>query len=154
MTSLPGLAPPKPIPIKDRASFLFVEKGQLDMLDGAFVLVDTNGVRTHIPVGGLACLMLEPGTRVSHAAAALAGRVGCLLVWVGEAGVRLYASGQPGGADGNRFRFRDLRDQSTYPGRRGRAEAGSVPVGGPTRRRALSRAVRTKSERSLGSLTL
>ena len=28
----------------------------------------------------------------------IASRVGCLLVWVGEAGVRLYAAGQPGGA--------------------------------------------------------
>ena len=96
--SEPILPPLKPIPIKDRVSILFVEKGNLDVLDGAFVIVDKNGVRTHIPVGGVACLMLEPGTRVSHAAATLASRVGCLLVWVGEAGVRLYASGQPGGA--------------------------------------------------------
>jgi len=51
-----------------------------------------------IPVGGVACIMLEPGTRVSHWAAAPAVRVGTLLVWVGEAGVGLYASGQPGGA--------------------------------------------------------
>ncbi|MGO9020533.1 MAG: type I-E CRISPR-associated endonuclease Cas1e [Syntrophobacteraceae bacterium] len=94
----PILPPIKPIPIKDRVSVLFIERGQLDVLDGAFVLVDKNGVRTHIPVGGVACLMLEPGTRVSHAAAVLASRVGCLLVWVGEAGVRLYAAGQPGGA--------------------------------------------------------
>jgi CRISPR-associated protein Cas1 len=92
------LPPLKPIPIKDRVSILFVEKGNLDVLDGAFVIVDKNGVRTHVPVGGVACLMLEPGTRVSHAAATLASRVGCLLVWVGEGGVRLYASGQPGGA--------------------------------------------------------
>lgn len=42
--------------------------------------------------------MLEPGARISHAAVALAGRVGTLVVWVGEAGVRLYAAGQPGGA--------------------------------------------------------
>ena len=61
---LPAL---KPIPIKDRLSILFLEKGNLDVLDGAFVLVDKNGVRTHIPVGGVVCLMLEPGTRVSHA---------------------------------------------------------------------------------------
>ena len=47
--------------------------------------------------------MLEPGARVSHAAAALAGRVGCLLVWVGEAGVRLYSAGQPGGARADRL---------------------------------------------------
>lgn len=95
----------KPIPIKDRLSVLFIEKGQLDVLDGAFVVVDKNGVRTHIPVGGVACLMLEPGTRVSHAAVALAARVGCLLVWIGEAGVRFYAAGQPGGARADRLLY-------------------------------------------------
>lgn len=101
----PVLPPLKPIPIKDRLSVLFVEKGQLDVLDGAFVVVDKTGVRTHIPVGGVCCLMLEPGTRVSHAAVILAARVGCLLVWVGEAGVRLYASGQPGGARSDRLLY-------------------------------------------------
>jgi CRISP-associated protein Cas1 len=97
------LPPLKPIPIKDRVSVIFIEKGQVDILDGAFVVVDKNGVRTHIPVGGVACLMLEPGTRVSHAAVVLAARVGCLLVWVGDGGVRLYASGQPGGARADRL---------------------------------------------------
>jgi CRISPR-associated protein Cas1 len=91
--------------MKERLSMLFLEKGQLDVLDGAFVLVDKNGVRTHIPVGSVACLMLEPGTRVSHAAVVLAARVGCLLVWVGEAGVRLYAAGQPGGARADRLLY-------------------------------------------------
>ena len=101
----PVLPPLKPIHMNDRVSVLFVEYGQLDVLDGAFVLVDKNGVRTHIPVGGVACLMLEPGTRVSHAAVTLASRVGCLLVWVGEAGVRLYAAGQPGGARADRLLY-------------------------------------------------
>ena len=40
-----GIAPPKPIPIKDRASIMYVEKGRLDVLDGAFVVVDRHGVR-------------------------------------------------------------------------------------------------------------
>lgn len=95
----------KPIPMKDRVSVIFIEKGNLDVLDGAFVVVDKNGVRTHIPVGGVACLMLEPGTRVSHMAVMLAARVGCLLVWVGDGGVRLYASGQPGGARADRLLY-------------------------------------------------
>jgi len=99
------LPPLKPIPIKDRISVIYVEKGNLDVIDGAFVVVDKNGVRTHIPVGGVACLMLEPGTRVSHASVTLASRVGCLLVWIGEAGVRLYASGQPGGARADRLLY-------------------------------------------------
>ncbi len=101
----PILPPLKPIPMKDRVSVIFVDKGHLDVLDGAFVVVDKNGVRTHIPVGGVACLMLEPGSRVSHAAVVLAARVGCLLVWVGDGGVRLYASGQPGGARADRLLY-------------------------------------------------
>ena len=76
----PAYVPLRPIPMKDRASIIFLEYGELDVLDSAFVIIDKNGIRTQIPVGGLACLMLEPGTRV------------------GEAAVRLYASGQPGGA--------------------------------------------------------
>jgi CRISPR-associated protein Cas1 len=104
------LPPLKPIPIKERLSVVFVERGEIDIVDGAFVRVDRQGERvrpvlTHIPIGGVACIMLEPGTRVSHAAAALAGRVGTLLVWVGEAGVRLYSAGQPGGARADRLLY-------------------------------------------------
>lgn len=105
MTTLPGLPPPRPIPLKERSSIVFVERGRLDVLDGAFVLVDENGIRTHIPIGGLACLMLEPGIRVSHMAVVLAARAGTLLIWVGEAGVRLYAAGQPGGARSDRLLY-------------------------------------------------
>jgi CRISPR-associated protein Cas1 len=99
---LPAL---KPIMMRERVSLIFIEYGQIDVVDSAFVVIDKNGVRTHIPVGSVACIMLEPGTRVSHAAAALAARVGTLLVWVGEAGVRLYASGQPGGARSDRLLY-------------------------------------------------
>jgi CRISPR-associated protein Cas1 len=91
--------------MKERISSAFIEKGEIDVLDGAFVMVDQNGVRTHIPVGSIAVLMLEPGTRVPHRAAALAARVGPLLVRVGEAGVRLYTSGQPAGARSNRLLY-------------------------------------------------
>lgn len=97
--------PLKPIPIKDRVSMIFLQHGQIDVVDGAFVLIDKGGIRTHIPVGSVACIMLEPGTRVSHAAIKLAATVGTLMVWVGEAGVRLYASGQPGGARSDRLLY-------------------------------------------------
>ncbi|WP_028305140.1 type I-E CRISPR-associated endonuclease Cas1e [Oceanospirillum maris] len=97
--------PLNPIPMKDRVSMIFLQYGQVDVIDGAFVLVDKTGIRTHIPVGSVACIMLEPGTRVSHAAVKLAAQVGTLLVWVGEAGVRLYASGQPGGARSDRLLY-------------------------------------------------
>ncbi|WP_207101402.1 type I-E CRISPR-associated endonuclease Cas1e [Paracoccus shandongensis] len=101
--SMPGLPPPRPIPIKDRSSLVFVERAQLDVADGAFVAVNADGTRTQIPVGGLAGVMLEPGARISHAAIALAARTGTLITWVGETGVRLYSAGQPGGARADRL---------------------------------------------------
>jgi CRISPR-associated protein Cas1 len=98
--------PLKPIPIKDRVSMIFIQYGRIDVKDGAFVVVDKlNAERMLIPVGSVACLMLEPGTRVSHAAVKLAATTGTLLIWVGEAGVRLYSAGQPGGARSDKLLY-------------------------------------------------
>lgn len=96
--------PVRPLPIRERASIIFLEHGRIDVIDQAFVLVREDG-KIPIPIGGLACVMLEPGTRISHAAVVLAAKVGCLLVWVGEAGVRLYSAGQPGGARARRLLY-------------------------------------------------
>ena len=49
--------------------------------------------------------MLEPGTHISHAAVKLAAITGTLLIWVVEAGVRLYSSGQPGGARSDKLLY-------------------------------------------------
>lgn len=84
---------------------VWLQYGAVDVQDGAMVLIDKDGVRTQIPLGGLGCLLLEPGTRVTHAAVALAASVGCLLLWVGEGGVRLYSAGQPGGARSDRLLY-------------------------------------------------
>lgn len=101
-----GFIPLKPIPEKDRMSMIFVGMGQIDVRDGAFVVIDeVNGERMHIPVGSVACLLLEPGTRISHAAVKLASVVGTLLIWVGDAGVRLYSAGQPGGARSDKLLY-------------------------------------------------
>ena len=95
----------RPIPLKERHTILFLEKGRIDVIDGSFVIIDKNGIRTHIPVGGITTLMLEPGTRISHAAIAVAAEVGCLILWVGEGGVRLYSAGQPGGARADKLLY-------------------------------------------------
>lgn len=98
--------PLKPIPMKDRNSLMFVGMGRIDVRDGAFVVIDeVNGERMHIPVGSIACLLLEPGTRISHAAVKLAATTGTLLIWVGEGGVRLYSAGQPGGARSDKLLY-------------------------------------------------
>lgn len=94
-----------PIPVKERLSLLFIERCRIDVKDNAFVMIDKDGVRTHVPLGGVACLMLEPGVRISHRAVHLAAKTGTLLVWVGEGGVRLYSAGQPGGARSDKLLY-------------------------------------------------
>lgn len=85
------------IPLKDRSSYVFLEYGRLEVIDGAFVLRDKNGSRVQIPIGALACIMLGPGTDITHDAVKLAADVGCLILWTGSDGVRLYSAGMPGG---------------------------------------------------------
>jgi CRISPR-associated protein Cas1 len=74
----------------DRWSYLYLEYGTLDQ--GANGLNFHNkGIDAALPIDQLSLLMLGPGTTVTHAAVkALAGN-NCLLAWVGEEGVRLYA---------------------------------------------------------------
>lgn len=107
--TVPPPIPLKPIPMKDRISMIFVYYGRIDVKDGAFVVInEVDGIeqeRKHIPVGSVACIMLEPGTRISHAAVKLAAATGTLLIWVGEAGVRLYSTGQPGGARSDKLLY-------------------------------------------------
>ncbi|WP_297218204.1 type I-E CRISPR-associated endonuclease Cas1e [uncultured Desulfovibrio sp.] len=93
------------IPLRERSAMLFLRCGRLDVEDGALVLAEATGVRMQIPLGGIACLLLEPGTTVTHAAVALAADCGTLLLWIGEGGVRLYSAGQPGGARSDKLLY-------------------------------------------------
>jgi CRISPR-associated protein Cas1 len=93
------------VPMKDREPFLHVRRGIVDVEDGAVVLVDVNGVRMQIPVGAMACLMLEPGITITHEAVKTCADAGCLLLWTGEGGTRFYAAGSPGGARSDKLLF-------------------------------------------------
>lgn len=93
------------IPLRDREPFLHVGRGTIDVEDGAVVLADVNGIRMQIPVGTLACLMIEPGTTITHAAVKACTDEDCLLVWCGEGGTRMYAAGAPGGARSDKLLF-------------------------------------------------
>ena len=86
------------IPLRDRDPFVYVRRGFVDVEDGAVVLADVNGTRMQIPVGALACLLLEPGISITHAAVKACADEDCLLVWCGEGGTRFYSAGSPGGA--------------------------------------------------------
>ena len=80
--------------IKDRMTFLYLEHCKLNREDGAITVSDNEGV-VHIPAAVISVLLLGPGTNVSHRAMELIGDAGVTVIWVGEKGVRYYASGRP-----------------------------------------------------------
>ncbi|MCT1357797.1 type I-E CRISPR-associated endonuclease Cas1e [Rothia kristinae] len=93
---LSGTAPPTRQElgrVGDRFSFVYVERCTVHRDANAITAADQEGV-THIPAATLGCLLLGPGTRMTHAAMSLLGDCGASVVWVGENGVRYYAHGQ------------------------------------------------------------
>ena len=83
------------MPCASRLSFLWAERGTLEV-DGHAVVLRSGEDRTHFAVGSAAAVLLQPGTSVTHAAVRACAESGCLLLWVGEQGVRCYADGNPG----------------------------------------------------------
>lgn len=81
------------IQVSDKIAFLYIEHARVETTDGTPIMCDSE-TKTPLPVGRLACLMLGPGTTISHRAVEVFSRSGCTLLWTGEHGVRVYAAGQ------------------------------------------------------------
>ena len=78
--------------VRDSLSYLYVEHCKIDQEDKAIAIHDAKG-KTPVPCASLCLLMLGPGTRITHAAIRAVAENGCLVLWTGEEGVRLYAQG-------------------------------------------------------------
>jgi CRISPR-associated protein Cas1 len=79
--------------LRDGLSYLYLEHGRLEQKELAVEFIDESGGRTAVPAAALAVLMLGPGSTVTHAAIKALADNGCLLLWTGEDGTRLYAQG-------------------------------------------------------------
>lgn len=78
--------------IEDRLSTVYIERSHIDRDDNAVVVV--NKERTvRIPAALVATVLIGPGTRITHGAVRLLADSGTAMCWVGERGVRMYASG-------------------------------------------------------------
>lgn len=83
------------LPLKNRVSFFYVERGSLSVIDGCLVLTDDEDrTRYEVPARATTTIMVGPGTNVTTEAARLAAEYGVLIVWVGEHGVRCYSAGK------------------------------------------------------------
>ncbi len=78
--------------LRDSISYVYIEHAIIEQEDSSIVAIQKDG-RIPIPVSAVTCLMLGPGTNITHAAIRAAAENGCLIVWCGENGMRFYASG-------------------------------------------------------------
>lgn len=77
---------------RDSLSSLQVEHCRVEQDGQAIALGNAQG-KTPVPCASLSLLMLGPGTAITPAAVATLAANGCLALWCGEEGVRLYAQG-------------------------------------------------------------
>jgi CRISPR-associated protein Cas1 len=79
--------------LRDSLSYLYLEHGRLEQKYKAVDFVDKTGGVTPIPAASLSVLLLGPGTTVTHAAVRSLADNGCLVIWAGEGGTKMYAQG-------------------------------------------------------------
>jgi CRISPR-associated protein Cas1 len=80
--------------VKDRYPFLYLEKGRLNIDDSSLKWVSGAGDVIRLPVATISCIMLGPGTSVTHEAVKVAAASNCMLLWVSEDSLVFHAAGQ------------------------------------------------------------
>ncbi|GAB4564318.1 MAG: type I-E CRISPR-associated endonuclease Cas1e [Geothermobacteraceae bacterium] len=92
--------------VKDKYPFIYLERGRLEIDDASIKWIDCDNNVVRIPVATINCLLLGPGTSLTHEAVKVAAQANCSICWVGEDSLLFYACGQSPTAD-----TRNLRDQ-------------------------------------------
>ena len=78
--------------IDEKISYLYVEHARIHVDDSA-ILILKNNTRTAIPSYKISCLILGPGTSITHAAIEAIQNSGTLICWEGEHMRTFYAYG-------------------------------------------------------------
>ena len=92
------------VPHADRHGLMWLERGRLAVEDGNLVFTTAGNDKLdagayEIPFQQVSCILLGPGTVISHDALRLLARQQTGVLAVGSKGIRLYASSMPFGPD-------------------------------------------------------
>ncbi len=79
--------------VKDKYPFLYLERGRLEIDDSSIKWIDCDKNVVRIPVATLNCLLLGPGTSLTHEAVKVISSSNCGICWVGEDSLLFFASG-------------------------------------------------------------
>ena len=64
--------------LRDSISYLYIEHAVIEQNDTAIIAIQKEG-KTPIPIAAMTCLLLGPGTRITHAAIRAICDNGCML---------------------------------------------------------------------------
>ncbi|MBN2864948.1 MAG: CRISPR-associated endonuclease Cas1, partial [Thiotrichales bacterium] len=92
--------------VKDKYPFIYLERGRLEIDDASVKWIDSTGNVVRLPIATLNCLLLGPGTSITHEAVKVTAAANCGICWVGEDSLLFYAAGQTPTTD-----TRNLRNQ-------------------------------------------
>jgi len=90
--------------VKDKYPFIYLERGRLEVDDASVQWIDSESNVVRLPIATLNCLLLGPGTSVTHEAVKVVAQSNCSICWVGEDSLLFYANGQTPTADTRNMR--------------------------------------------------
>jgi CRISPR-associated protein Cas1 len=90
--------------VKDKYPFIYLERGRLEIDDSSVKWIDSEANVVRLPIATLNCLLLGPGTSITHEAVKVIAQSNCGVCWVGEDSLLFYASGQAPAADTRNMR--------------------------------------------------
>lgn len=90
--------------VKDKYPFIYLEHGRLEVDDSSVKWLDSEGNVVRLPIAMLNCLLLGPGTSITHEAIKVLSAANCSVCWVGGDSLLFYAAGQTPTADSRNFR--------------------------------------------------
>jgi CRISPR-associated protein Cas1 len=90
--------------VKSKYPFIYLERGRLEIDDSSVKWIDCDANVVRLPIATLNCLLLGPGTSLTHEAVKVMAAANCGVCWVGEDSLLFYAAGQTPTADTRNFR--------------------------------------------------
>lgn len=90
--------------IKDKYPFIYLERGRLEVDDSSVKWIDSDCNVIRLPIATINCLLLGPGSTITHEAVKITATSNCSICWVGEDSLLFYAAGYTPTSDSRNLR--------------------------------------------------
>lgn len=90
--------------VKDKYPFIYLERGRLEIDDSSVKWIDCDKNIIRLPIATINCLLLGPGSTLTHESVKVLASANCSICWVGEDSLLFYAAGYTPTSDTRNFR--------------------------------------------------